>query len=34
MNHADILDIVSTRKLAGTPFALATVVRTVAASSS
>jgi xanthine dehydrogenase accessory factor len=32
MNHADdILDIVSTRKLAGTPFALATVVRTVAA---
>jgi xanthine dehydrogenase accessory factor len=32
MNHADdILDIVSTRKLAGMPFALATVVRTVAA---
>jgi xanthine dehydrogenase accessory factor len=32
MNHADdILDIVSTRKLAGAPFALATVVRTVAA---
>ena len=32
MSHADdILDIVSTRKLAGTPFALATVVRTVAA---
>jgi len=32
MNHADdILDIVSTRKSAGVPFALATVVRTVAA---
>jgi xanthine dehydrogenase accessory factor len=32
MNHADdILDTISTRKLAGTPFALATVVRTVAA---
>ena len=32
MNHADdILDIISTRKSAGVPFALATVVRTVAA---
>jgi len=32
MNRAnDILDIISTRKSAGTPFALATVVRTVAA---
>jgi len=32
MNRADdILDIISTRKLAGVPFALATVVRTVAA---
>src|SRR6202795_1443484 len=32
MNHADdILDIVSTRKSAGVPFALATVVRAVAA---
>lgn len=32
MSHADdILDTISTRKLAGTPFALATVVRTVAA---
>src|SRR5271169_1604761 len=31
MNRADdILDIISTRKLAGVPFALATVVRTVA----
>src|SRR5438876_5493664 len=28
---ADILDIISTRKAAGEPFALATVVRTVAA---
>jgi xanthine dehydrogenase accessory factor len=32
MNHADdILDVISTRKSAGVPFALATVVRTVAA---
>jgi xanthine dehydrogenase accessory factor len=32
MKHApDILDIISTRKAAGEPFALATVVRTVAA---
>ena len=28
---SDILDIISTRKAAGEPFALATVVRTVAA---
>src|SRR5258708_30283005 len=32
MNHADdILDTIATRKSAGVPFALATVVRTVAA---
>jgi xanthine dehydrogenase accessory factor len=32
MNHAtDILDLISTMKASGKPFALATVVRTVAA---
>jgi xanthine dehydrogenase accessory factor len=31
MNRADILDIIASRKSAGVPFALATVVRTVAA---